>query len=714
MKKIGFYKKALHNFGVFLVLSLLLSMLLIPCYRTFYGTVRQDAIEKYDNNIRREMKMMENEINLQMNIIKNVTAGKDFKILSNPPAYGYSTDSTEWFESREKVRESYSVLKSIVSLQDKSFMLFRIGDTQIDSNGSVDDFRTSYGTLWRLTVNKEKCPLDAASLQLFSKKHTGQFDGSIGYTDVTNGEEYELVYLYTLSAADEEIGNDSIFIACYDADKLAERFGFEDDSSSVLITTDENKGIYSFGEAYDVSAYDSCYESDNLNIKVYYNISDNYLKEKMSPINLFILIVSLFYIILGLAVTVGVAVVERQNIRNIIALTDGISEIEYSDDDNQYKYLETIFKSINEKNIRTTASVKALIFVKLLNFKLSEWEIEEVAEHFVSSVCILLLKNTAVKYNTMEQEVSSYLKEKNIELIHAVRVSSSEDVFFIKMTEKVKESLEDLIVYLNKERHADVRGICAVSDSINKVTEIYDRMKKTIHYLEYGSLKCIKDNDGNYGEGDLKAVISKSRQLYEIIRSGNEFEAKRIVYEQWYKITQDEINSENIEPLFFSQISILSQILSENNLRVAVPKFDAEKDVVSVAFEITACIEEICEKLKGNGKKEDVRISQIIDYINQRYCDSSFYMPELVGKFELSDRAIVQMLKKTTGDNFSNYLSKLRISKAKDLLTTTNMPVSDVASASGFDSSNSLYKAFKKVYGVSPSMYRENRKDKNE
>ena len=86
-------------------------------------------------------------------------------------------------------------------------------------------------------------------------------------------------------------------------------------------------------------------------------------------------------------------------------------------------------------------------------------------------------------------------------------------------------------------------------------------------------------------------------------------------------------------------------------------------------------------------------------------------MPELVGKFELSDRAIVQMLKKATGYNFSNYLGKLRIAKAKEILETTNTPISAVASASGFDSSNSFYKAFKKVYGVSPSMYRGNRKD---
>lgn len=657
---------------------------------------------------------MENEINLQINVIKNVSGGKDFKILSNPPAYGYNVNDAEWFESRESVRKSYSVLKSLVSQQEESFLLFRNSDTKIDTDGSVDEFRASYDTLWRLTVDGKTCSLDAATLQLFFKKHAGKFNGSIGYNDVSNGKNYELVYVSTLSAADEEMGNDSIFVVCYDAEKLIDKFDFADNMNSFMITTDEDKKIYSFGDDYEISSYDSCYESENLNLKIFYSISDDYMKEQMGSANMFLTIVVVFFIVFGLIATIGVTVMERKKIRKLISLTDGIANIEYSEDDNHFKYLETVFKTVYEKNIRTTDLVKKLSFVKMLNFKLSEPEAETVAEYFVSSVLVLVLKNTVVKYTSLEHDVSSYLKERNVELIHTIKLNTSENVFFIKMAGTVKDTLEDMVVYLNKERRADVRGVCGVCDSINKVPEIYRRIKNIIHYLEYGSLKFIREADVNTEERDFKGIVAKSRQLYEIIRSGNEFEAKRIVYEQWYKITQDEINSENIEPLFFSQTSILLQIVAENNFKIAVPKFDKEKDVVTIAFEITECIEQICEKMKGNGKKEDVRSSQIIEYINQRYRDSSFYMPELVGKFELSDRAIVQMLKKATGDNFSNYLSKLRIAKAKEMLTETNIPISEVASASGFDSSNSLYKAFKKVYGVSPSLYRENRKEGNE
>lgn len=711
MKNTSFYKKALQNFVIFLILTAIPGILLIPGYMSFYDNVREDILEKYNNKIRQEIKMIENEINLQINVVKNVSGGRDFKILSNPPAYGYNVNSVEWFESRENVQKSYSVLKSIVSLQDKSFLLFRNSDIQIDTGGAVDDFRASYDTLWRLNVDKENCSIDAATLQLFFKKHPGKFDENISYSDITNGKKYELVYLMTLSSTEDEEGNDSVFIACYDAEQLISRLSFENDIKSAVITTDNDKKIYTYGEDYSISRYDSYYQSENLNLKVHYSISDQCIGEQMRPVNFFLSIVSMFIVLFGLFATLGVTVMERRKIKKLVSLTDGITDIEYSEDDDHFKYLETILKSFYKKIINAENAVKNLTFAKLLGFKLSEEEAEFAEAYFSTSVCVLMLKNTAVKYTGMEQDVSVYLKNKNTELIHTVRISLSENVFFIKMTSAVKDVLEDMIVYLNKERHADIRGIGAVCDDVNKVPAIYERIKKDVNYLEYGSLKFVKDIEEDMGSKDFKTIISKSRQLYEIIRSGNEFEAKRIVYEEWYKITQGEVSSSNIEPLFFSQTSMLSQISAENKLNIAIPKFDSEKDAVSIAFEITECIEQICEKIKGTGKKEDVRSSQIIDYINQRYCDSSFYMPELVGKFELSDRAIVQMLKKATGDNFSNYLSKLRIDKAKEMLITTNAPISEVASASGFDSSNSLYKAFKKVYGVSPSVYRESRKN---
>ena len=713
MKKVNFYKKAFQNFVTFLIMLAILGILLIPSYSTFYNNTRENILEKYDSKIRQEIKTVENEINLQINVVKNVSGSRDFKILSNPPAYGYSMNDVEWFESRENIQKSYSVLKSIIPDQDTSFLLFRNSNIQIHTGGATEDFKASYDILWRLSIDKENCSLDAAMLQLFSKKHAGKFDDNISYNDITAGKKYELVYLMTLSSTVEE-GNESVFISCYDSDRFVERITENEDITSVAVTTDKDKKLYTYGSDYEISNYDSCYQSENLNLKIYYNISDECVAKQMQSVNFFLTILLTVFILFGLFVTVGISIIERRNIKKLVRMTDGMTDLEYSEEDNHYKYLETILKNIHKKNLKSTDSIKNLIFIKMLCFKLSEEELEDMKPCFSFPMCVLILKNASSSYLGMEKDTIAYLKNKNIEIFHTVKISSSENIFFIKMSPYVKENLEDMIVFLNKEKRGDIRGICMVCDDANRVPNIYERIKKDINYLEYGSLKFVKDVEENPNGKDFKTIISKSRQLYEIIRSGNEFEAKRIVYEEWYKITQGEISSGNIEPLFFSQTSMLSQISAENKLSVAIPKFDSKKDAVSIAFEITGCIEQICSKMNGTGKREDVRSSQIVDYINQRYCDSSFYMPELVGKFELSDRAIVRMLKKATGDNFSNYLSKLRIGKASEILISTNAPISEVASASGFDSSNSLYKAFKKVYGVSPSVYRENRRGKKE
>ncbi len=710
MKKISYYKKTVQNFTVFLVVLVVIGIFFMPTYSSIYASLRQNTIEKNNSIIQQEISKMENEINLQINVVKNITSGKDFKILSNPPAYGYSVSDTAWFESRESVRKSFSYLKSIVSLQDKSFLLFRNSDTQIDTNGSIDDFKSSYDTLWRLTVEAENCSPDAASLQLF-KKHSGHFNGSIGYNDMTSGKNYELVYLLTLSSADEEMGNDSVFVACYDAEKIIERFGFNDDISSVLIVDADEEKLYSQGREYEVSKYDSCYKSENLNIKVYYIISDSCMNKQMEPVNTFFVMAFILFVIFGIIITVGAAFIERKNIDNLMKSSEGLGDIGVSENDDYNKYLEKIIEKADENNANAQEVKREMIFTKMLGFKLTDEELEKVGKYFSSMVCILILKKSDVKYNTMNSDVCAYLKSNNSEPLHTVSINNSESVFFIRMSAVIKDILDDMIVFVNKEKHTDIRGICAVCDGVKSIPAIYEKIRRDINFLEYGTLKFIKNFEDNTPSNEYKNIIYKSRQLYEIIKSGNEFEAKRMVYELWYKITQEEIDTENIGTLYFSQTSILLQIIAENNLKISVPKFNSDKDVVSIAFEITECIEQICESMKSSGKKEDVRISQIIDYINQRYCDSSFYMPELVGKFELSDRAIVQMLKKATGDNFSNYLGKLRIAKAKEILETTNTPISAVATASGFDSSNSLYKAFKKVYGVSPSMYRGNRKD---
>ena len=68
------------------------------------------------------------------------------------------------------------------------------------------------------------------------------------------------------------------------------------------------------------------------------------------------------------------------------------------------------------------------------------------------------------------------------------------------------------------------------------------------------------------------------------------------------------------------------------------------------------------------------------------------------------------LFKNQTGMTFSKYLNKLRINESKNLLTTTTDSIIDISLSVGFNNHNHFSATFKKLTGVTPSVYRENAK----
>ena len=60
----------------------------------------------------------------------------------------------------------------------------------------------------------------------------------------------------------------------------------------------------------------------------------------------------------------------------------------------------------------------------------------------------------------------------------------------------------------------------------------------------------------------------------------------------------------------------------------------------------------------------------------------------------------------TTGRSFITYLTALRLEKAKELLTTTNMKLSDIALEIGYNEPNYFSHVFRKSVGMTPKEYR--------
>jgi len=66
-----------------------------------------------------------------------------------------------------------------------------------------------------------------------------------------------------------------------------------------------------------------------------------------------------------------------------------------------------------------------------------------------------------------------------------------------------------------------------------------------------------------------------------------------------------------------------------------------------------------------------------------------------------------KIFKKYSGLNFTDYVSRVRIEKAKNLLLNPNLRVSEIAYEVGFQSLTHFNRVFKRIVGQSPTQYRE-------
>ena len=91
----------------------------------------------------------------------------------------------------------------------------------------------------------------------------------------------------------------------------------------------------------------------------------------------------------------------------------------------------------------------------------------------------------------------------------------------------------------------------------------------------------------------------------------------------------------------------------------------------------------------------------------QEHLSEEISLNLLADVFHLNPQYIGQLFKNEIGVNFLSYLTNIRMERAKKLLVSTDLPVSEVAQRSGYADYRVFTKAFKKTEGVTPSQYRQ-------
>ena len=108
------------------------------------------------------------------------------------------------------------------------------------------------------------------------------------------------------------------------------------------------------------------------------------------------------------------------------------------------------------------------------------------------------------------------------------------------------------------------------------------------------------------------------------------------------------------------------------------------------------------------------RRKQIVDRVRDGASEPDMCAQKVADEFGLSERYLYDIVRSECGMSFSEFLTQLRMQKAKELLYTSTMTVNEISAACGYDVPSTFYRLFKKYYGVSPKQYAENRIESGE
>lgn len=199
------------------------------------------------------------------------------------------------------------------------------------------------------------------------------------------------------------------------------------------------------------------------------------------------------------------------------------------------------------------------------------------------------------------------------------------------------------------------------------------------------------------GLSDTAVPVRLGDRLIGFLQTGQVFRNRKPTQEQFERVAAQvetwglDVERESLQEAYFSTrvvqarqheavvklLTIFAQHLAMLSNQVIVQQENAEPPVIAKAKEFIT-----------EHQTENLRLGHVARAVNT----STFYF--------------CKMFKKETGINFTDYLSRVRIEKSKNLLLNPNLRVSEIAFEVGFQSLTHFNRVFKKILGQSPTEYR--------
>lgn len=347
----------------------------------------------------------------------------------------------------------------------------------------------------------------------------------------------------------------------------------------------------------------------------------------------------------------------------------------------------------------------------------SEWEAEslEMLEEFFSGhPSAMLFRSNIFSYGVLLKGQKESIKEITKECVGKIqgilKRKESKREWFLAVGQPVER-----LSQIKKSYHTASR---AFSQRYLYVENIlyYDEMEM----MEHRSGQADTNDNAYLKKVDVNAL--NPAILQKFLSNGIQEETENFVKDYFYAIGQEPMESlvfRNyvILNVRFSVITFLKglgcdtegmepenteEILAESGKNIESAIAYAEK-MVSQAITI---------RDQNSGNKNRSILKTAVDFIESHYMEEEISLNTVANVANVSANHFSALFSQNMGQTFIEYLTSLRMNKAKELLRCTGMRSSEIAGEIGYKDAHYFSYLFKKTQGMTPSDYRKVREDK--
>lgn len=710
-------KKSLH-FGFlrnYLCFAAVVMVLLIPIYLEAFHLLEKEAEENIYEGMEQGMELLSDEIQSINSIIirfptnqyyayvrslKEPEQSSDYYALYSIKNYLADLTSSLLFPTQTMVWFSNGILMTPETVysrpEQKSFLLFGVSDDQDVSRWFED---------------------------IAAEEHRYQFIETRQFRDTSNRAYTGLPLVHTYAAA----GNREtvVFVSVFDVNTIYDLMGLQEMKEMAHVTI---KDTHSGGILYEnqvVSGEESSIRIEAADISLPFTITAEIPKHYFtSQLEGMWRIAFLYLMVFLLAAVVMAVILARKTavpVHKIAALLKRYSEGNDQKEPESYQEIESYIEKIGDKGLAILDAHDRL------HTEMYQWLLREQIVNGLEGSNLLkaakLNREFPAPFRLVVMQVNEHRKRAAADdVTQLLRASGLEPLFFCKAKtnlfvmlvetmeqEKLKEKLKEMIQ--RAEETCDYGMIVFVSGEMADLTQLHERYLAGRYNMKYLSVQKLifQDELNVQGESRFSELnLIENVKLTDLILSGSKEEARTIISWQWYQVSIAREYS-LIEQLYYMQAAVLNSVALKLNCEKragSLEENDVITDIESRMLEFTDCLCDISKQRKQDKKNNLPRT--IVEYIDSHYTDPDFYLGTLVEVFGLSDKTISKMIRSYCSCGFSEYLEGLRIQKARTLLENPKLSIETIARQSGFGLENTFYKAFKRVYNVSPSTYRAN------